>query len=329
MMRCPLCQAQVPEVVGASSQVCAQCGAEVPVEAAPVVAPSRADNAGAVSRAFRAVFQDYGAWLALYMPFALLALAVEVAGLLATGFDGTTPTAPGEVAILVAVTLPFLVLQFGLGAAFMGVGAAVTAAAVLEGRRVRPRDGLAIVRARGPLLLGAGATFVAVLFAGAIPLVVPAFFFLHRYLWTTAFVAEGRSPGEAFAASRGLAMRPGMKATTFVIVLAWLAVILVRYSLGALVAQSFGGVCGEAGVASSCGELLTAVASAVVGIPLLPFVPALVGSCLVAARADAGGATPVSASVACPGCGRPVAYVPAAGPQVVTCGHCGRAGTVR
>lgn len=313
MMRCPLCQAQVPEVVGAASQVCPQCGAEVPVEAVARPVAVRPDNSGALRRAVRTVFQDYGAWVLLYLPLAVLALGVELLGLLATGYEGTAPTEASARAILVATALPFIVLQFGLGAAFLGVGAAVTARAVEEGRKVRPMDGLALLRARAPALLGAGLIYVAVLLAGAIPLVVPMFFFLHRYLWTTALVAEGASPGQAFAESRELARRPGMKATTLVIVLAWLSVVIVRYSVGAMLAPWFGG-----------GEMGATIGGALVAIPLLPFVPALVGSCLVAVRGK-----PTAASVACPGCSRPIGYVATGSPQTLTCGHCGRTGTVR
>lgn len=337
-MRCPLCQAAVPEVIGAATQVCPQCGAETPAAAAPEATPARPDRAAALRLAFGAVRRHYLTWLALYLPLAVLALAVEVSGILAARAAGYGPTPvedPRRAAVLVLLWLPFALVEQAFAVAFLGVGAALTARAA-TGARIRAADGVALLRARGASVLGAAAVFVLVVVAAVAIAALPAgivsiasvdlavvvalslswipFVFVHRYLWTTAFVAEGDGPGRAFQRSRGLARRPGMRAMTLTVVLGALAVGLARYGAGSLLAPLLGD-----------GDIALAVATALVGIPFLPVVPALVGSCLVAARATAPKA---GASVACPSCGEPISYVATGAPQRLVCGRCGRTGTV-
>ncbi|HLE97428.1 MAG TPA: hypothetical protein VI997_08675 [Candidatus Thermoplasmatota archaeon] len=370
MIKCPVCGSAIPQVHGASAQVCPRCGAEVdtPDEGqgqAQAQARGRAqgvprDTAGAAARAVRIVVADYPGWLALYAPFALLALVVEVVGILAVqaaGWSGSVPTDPVRVALVVAVTLPFVVLEYGVGAAFLGVGAAVASRKAQDLRlgaapRVRAIEGVRILRERAVPLLGAGVVLVAVLFAGLLLLVVPAVFFVHRYLWTTAFVARGRGVGDAFRASHDLAAERRTKAYTAVIVLAWVGVFLVRVT-GEIV---LGPVLGE-------GDVWGAVGAAIVAFPLLPVVPALVGSLLAEAEGVAPKAAapvvverptppapataraapvgtapparratsvpPARRAVRCPGCGTAVPFTPTGAPVRVTCPRCGRTGVVR
>ena len=319
MRPCPRCGRVFPEVRGAPEQACPSCGHVFPSDAppagqAPPPAEARVDPVAALGLAARTAVRRYPALLLAWAPLVLVDFGV---GLLV---ERTLPADASALGVqaqlrLLGIVLPPLLL---LGAAEMAGWGLVSAAAFGRARDVLPRLGALLLL--GLLLT---ATFVA----GFLLLVVPFFVFLHWFAYAPAALAEGRTVGQAFEASRAFAKQRRAYGFTVLIVLAWLVAAGATFALAAALAPLLAGLgLGPAAVA--------ALGGALAAWPFAPLVPLLPASYWrLASRAPAAETAPKAApgpraTTTCPKCGTLFPFERAGGPVDVTCPSCGNRGRV-
>jgi hypothetical protein len=336
VLRCPDCGRDVPEVLGAQTQECPHCGAEVAIHEAMGAADGSGvvDAAGAAAEAFRFARRHYGAVLLLWVP----ALVVDVAATLAISYYQSSHGLPQDVATatlaqqlaLLGIALPLLFLTFVLKLAlFAPVGGHV-----LDRTGATPpgRSALAAT-VRSPLrLLALGLVLALLCTAGFFLLLVGLLVFYHWFQFAPVALADRQKGiGDAFDASRRFAKERralGFTALSFFVLLGVVAADQVLEWGGgrALAALGLTGPWPEAIVGGVALWLVT---------PIMAILPAAYWALATRAPAQpapaaSGAATPALAfrTTKCPQCGTLIPYAATGAPVDVECPVCQRKGRV-
>lgn len=320
MRPCPRCDRVFAEVRGAPEQACPYCGHVFPTPPGRAGAPPRStpvDPVAALGLAWRTARRRY--------PLLLLAWAPLVLADFATAWL-VERTVPAGAAL---DTLPELLRVLGI------VLPAALAAGALELAGWSLVAGAAFGSARATLrrigaLLALGLLMTFTLLAGFLLAVIPFLVFLHWFLYAPAALAEGRTVGQAFEASRAFAKARRTYGFTALVVLAYVAYALVAWSLGAALAAPLH----AAGLSR---EAATALGGALAAWPLAPLVPLLPAAYWRLASAAPEGSAPAAPAEApppprpttkCPRCGTLIPFERTGQPVDVACPACGARGRV-
>lgn len=321
MMDCPRCSRPFPEVHGAPDQACPHCGlvfATAGGESRSAADEPPIDPVSALAHAASVVKRDYFRLVLAWSPVVIVSALL---GWITLRYATSLGLPPDLSSLTPSQALPFLGVALPLWGASMLVEFALWA-------RVASIAGAHPSRAPVTAALGLGALLTVVYFAGFALLILPFFVFLHWFAYAPAALAEGKSIPQAFEASRAFAKRRRTYGFTMLLVIAWLAVLIAGYALGAVLASGLASL----GVPPEAAE---ALGSAVGTWPFAPLVPLLPASYYALASASAPPAQPKSEprpaprarSTKCPSCG---VLIPldAPGPVTVTCPACGVTGRV-
>lgn len=324
----------MPEVLGADTQECPHCGAEVASSTSAVPEPrTMVDAAAGAAAALRVARTSYLAALLLWIP----ALVVDVAASLGISYYQSSHGIPPDVAAiddaqrleLLGVGVPLLALTFLLKLALF----APTAGLVLDRMGVT-REGSALASAARRVLaiLALGAILLLLYVVGTLLALVGLIVLYHWFQFAPAAFADRRGGvTDALGASRRFAQERrayGFTALSFFALFAAIVLDLVLNAGGnmlmrALLPQDWS----DAIVGSVALWLVT---------PFLAILPAAYWG--LATRAPAPPAAPDAeapapapralATTKCPQCATLIPYTPTGAPVDVTCPVCGRKGKV-
>ncbi|MFA5862846.1 MAG: hypothetical protein WDA16_14230 [Candidatus Thermoplasmatota archaeon] len=336
MRTCEQCGRSFAEVLGAPEQTCPQCGHAHNEAHGSFAAPEPVDPVSAARTALRLFGKHWGALMVLWLPVVLVTLCAQA---LVTAYDEAQGITPDLGAMSVAQSLQYLgvALPAALVATMVELGMwVVIAAFVLEREGVASPGSLRRVMRSPTKVLGLGMLLTLSFFVGLVLLVVPFFFFLHRFAYAPAAAADGNTVQGALAASSAFAKERRTLGFTALIVLVWIVLVIIGLVLSAPEQALFKLV----GVPEAYAE---AFAPVIASWPLAPFLPLLPASYWAIARkqpaaaaavpAPAGAVVPTSAAerfrtTKCPQCETLVPYTATGGPVDITCPVCGRQGRV-
>ncbi|HWG91777.1 MAG TPA: hypothetical protein VNZ52_13085 [Candidatus Thermoplasmatota archaeon] len=267
MLTCPVCQGEVPEVLGAPEQRCPHCravllasgGVATPVSAEEnePLGPTEADAAGALRQGFGVWLQNLGAFTAFWLVPALVTAATTLIGY-ALGLGEITGDT-GEDWRFYAVSIPLGFLDFVTSLFFVGGVAGMVAeakdrgyASLAHGYRTLAQHGDRLftmaVLVGGLMLLalalillpaayftyGEPTTGVGILLLLFLIVAdIPGFLILYWFLFAIPIAALHPEwpPGRAFRESRAFAQRNRTIGFTFALVLLLIGTAVVSYLL--------------------------------------------------------------------------------------------------
>lgn len=341
MRTCERCNRGYAEVLGASEQRCPHCGQAHTEPAASFAAPEPVDPVSAAKTAFRLFGRHWGKLMLLWLPVVLVTLLVQLG---VTAYDEQQGISPDLAATNLTQSLRYLgvALPAALVASTVDLGMwVVIAAFVLEREGVAAEGTLRRVMRSPGVILGMGVLLTLSFFVGIVLIILPFFFFLHRFAFAPAALAQGGRVPEAFGASSAFARSRKSYGFTALMVLVWIALFLVETLLSAPEQALFRLI----GVPKAYAEAIAPVFASWPLAPLLPLLPAsywAIAAAAAAAGAPAGAittTTPTSTTTPgraaerfrttkCPQCATLVPYTATGEPVDITCPVCGRKGRV-